>query len=107
MILKASMSRISTTVAATGRIAGKVTRRKICQRLAPSTMAASTVSMSWLSSAASRMMNMNGVHCQMSPTITAIRAPHGSLTQEKSPSPTAAQSGCSGPLPVSVSIRNM
>ena len=50
---------------------------------------------------------MNGVHCQMSPTITATRAPQGSLTQEKSLSPTATHSGCRGPFPVSVSMRNM
>ena len=39
--------------------------------------------------------------------ITAILAPQGLVTQEKLVSPTAAQSGCRGPLLVSVSMRNM
>ena len=50
---------------------------------------------------------MNGVHCQTSPIITAIRAPHGSLTHVKSCSPSASNTGTNGPFPVSVSIRNM
>ena len=45
--------------------------------------AASRTSWSWPSSAASRTMNMNGVHCQMSPIITASRASHGSFTQRE------------------------
>ena len=37
MILKPSMSRMRTIVVVTGRIAGNVMWRKLCQRLAPST----------------------------------------------------------------------
>ncbi len=42
MILKASIRRIRTTVAATGAMAGQVMSWKICQLPAPSTRAAST-----------------------------------------------------------------
>ena len=52
-------------------------------------------------------MNTNGVHCQVSPMITARRASHGSVTQVKLRSPSATQSGSSGPFEVSVIIRNM
>src|SRR3990170_5896271 len=77
MILKASISRMRITVEVTGRICGQETFQNICQRLAPSTMAASSSSVGTLSRAAIRTMNMNGVHCQMSPIMTAARAPQG------------------------------
>ena len=100
------MSRISTTVVVAGRIWGKVIRQKTCQRPAPSTTAASTSSCGRVSIAASRMMKMNGVHCQTSPIITASRAPQGFVTQETSVRPKRTHSGYSGPLLVSVSIWN-
>ena len=52
-------------------------------------------------------MNMNGIHCQVSPIMTAIRAPQGSTTQESLAQPKYCQIGASGPLAVSVSMRNM
>ncbi len=57
--------------------------------------------------AASRTMNTNGVHCHVSPMITAIRASHGSVTQVKFRSPSWTHRGSSGPFEVSVIIRNM
>ncbi len=50
---------------------------------------------------------MNGVHCQASPMITAIRASHGSVTQVYWLRPRQPRQGSSGPLLVSVIIRNM
>ena len=55
----------------TGQIAGRVTLRNACQREAPSIAAASSCSWSTLASAASRMMNMNGVHCHTSQMMIA------------------------------------
>ena len=71
MILKPSMSRMRTIVVDTGSSAGIVMCRNDCQRLAPSTRAASWTSWSRPSMAASRTMNTNGVHCHVSPMITA------------------------------------
>src|SRR5713226_9812287 len=105
-ILNASISLISTTVEVAGSICGNVTPQKSCQRLAPSTTAASFSSTGRLSIEARRTMKMNGVHCQTSPIITASRDPHGLVTQDTSVSPKCAQSGYSGPLLVSVSMRN-
>ena len=107
MILKPSIRRMRTIVVVTGSRAGKVMWRKLCQRLAPSTRAASRTSWSRLSRAASRTMNTNGVHCHVSPMMTAARASQGSVTQVKSRRPSATQIGSSGPLEVSVIIRNM
>ena len=90
-----------------GSRAGIVMCRNDCQRLAPSTVAASLTSWSSDSSAASRTMNTNGVHCHVSPMITAARASHGSVTHVKSRRPIATHSGSSGPFDVSVIIRNM
>ena len=107
MILNASISRISTTVAATGAIAGQVMSRKIWKPLAPSSRAASTWSRGWFSIAASSTMNMNGVHCQVSPISTISRADQASVAQDHSPRPKAAQSGANGPFCMSASMRNM
>ena len=74
MILNASISRMRTTVAAIGAIAGQVMSRKIWKPLAPSSRAASSWSRGWFSIAASSTMNMNGVHCQVSPISTMSRA---------------------------------
>ena len=52
-------------------------------------------------------MNMNGVHCQTSLMITAMRAPHGSPSNVKSDRPAARHKGVMGPRWVSVSMRNM
>ena len=52
-------------------------------------------------------MKTNGVHCHVSPMMTAARASQGSVTQVKSRRPRATQTGSSGPFEVSVSIRNM
>ena len=52
-------------------------------------------------------MNMNGIHCQASPIITAMRAPHAVAAQAKSPSPNHCQNGANGPLVVSVSMRKV
>ena len=41
---------------------------------------------------------MNGIHCQASPIITAMRAPQAVAAQAKSASPKACQSGENGPL---------
>ena len=43
-------------------------------------------------------MNTNGVHCQVSPMITAMRAAHGSVTHVQLRSPSATQIGSSGPF---------
>ena len=107
MILNDSIIRMRITVALTGMIIGSVMLRKICQRPAPSTIAASSVSRSRPSRPASRTMYMNGIHCQTSPMITAIRAPHGSPRTAKSSMPAARKTGANGPPSVSVSIRNM
>ena len=107
MILKPSMRRMRTIVVTTGRMAGVVMLTKLCQRLAPSTTAASRTSWSRLSRAASRTMNTNGVHCHVSPMMTATLAAHGSVTHEKSRRPRPTQIGSSGPFEVSVIIRNM
>ena len=72
--------------------------RKLCQRLAPSTRAASRTSWSRLSRAASRTMNTNGVHCHVSPMITATRASHGSVTHVKSRRPSADPDRLERPL---------
>ena len=107
MILKPSMRRMRTIVVDTGSRAGIVMCTKVCQRFAPSTSAASWTSWSRPSIAASRTMNTNGVHCHVSPMITAIRASHGSVTQVKFRSPSWTHRGSSGPFEVSVIIRNM
>ena len=52
-------------------------------------------------------MNTNGVHCHVSPMITASRASHGSVTHVKLRSPSATQTGSRGPFEVSVIMRNM
>ena len=52
-------------------------------------------------------MNMNGIHCQASPIITAIRAPQAVAAQAKSPRPASCQNGANGPLVVSVSMRKV
>ena len=59
---------------------GKVTNQNRPQARAPSIRAASVSSGGRLSTAASRMMNMNGVHCQVSANTMAMRAGQGSLT---------------------------
>ena len=107
MILKPSMRRMRTIVVVTGSSAGIVMCRNDCQRLAPSTRAASWTSWSRPSSAASRTMNTNGVHCHVSPMMTAARASHGSVTQVKFRRPSWTHSGSRGPFDVSVIIRNM
>ena len=43
-------------------------------------------------------MNMNGVHCQVSPTSTIRRADHGSVAQAHSPRPRQRLSGAKRPL---------
>jgi hypothetical protein len=105
MILKASIRRISTTVAAIGAIAGQVMSRKICQPPAPSIRAASTWSRGWFLTAASITMKMNGVHCQVSPAITMKRADQGSVDQAHSPRPSARLTGANGPFCMSASMR--
>ena len=76
MILNASIMRIRISVEVTGMSCGQEILQKSCHRLAPSTIAASINSAGRLSRAASKTMNMKGVHCQMSPSITTSRAPH-------------------------------
>ena len=44
-------------------------------------------------------MNTNGVHCQVSPMMTAIRAAHGSVTQVYWPMPRSAEDGLQRALP--------
>ena len=58
----------ATTIA--GRNSGSITRETSCQRVAPSTRAASSVSMGRASTAANRIRNTNGTQCQTSTTIT-------------------------------------
>ena len=50
---------------------------------------------------------MKGIHCQASPTMTAIRAPQAVAAQAKSVSPNHAHKGANGPLVVSVIIRKV
>ncbi len=52
-------------------------------------------------------MKTNGVHCHVSPMITASRAAHGSVTQVQLRNPSATSSGSNGPFEVSVIIRHM
>ena len=101
------MSRIKTTVAAIGAIAGQVMSRKIWKPLAPSSRAASSWSRGWFSIAASSTMNMNGVHCQVSPISTMRRADHACVAQDQTPRPSAALTGANGPFCMSASMRNM
>ena len=49
---------------------------------------------------------MNGVHCHVSPMITAARARTGVCVHEKSSNPSATHSGATGPCSVSVIMRN-
>ena len=50
---------------------------------------------------------MNGVHCQVSPMSTTMRAVHGSDAQANSLSPSPVQMSAKGPLCMSASMRNM
>ena len=52
-------------------------------------------------------MNMNGVHCQVSPTSTMMRADHGSVAQAHSPKPRTRLIGAKGPFCMSASMRNV
>ncbi len=53
-------------MAMTGQIAGSTILRKMRGKRAPSSSAASSCERSTWDSAASRIRNMNGVHCQIS-----------------------------------------
>ena len=62
----------------------------------------------WFSSAASSTMNMNGIHCQVSPIITASRAPQGSVGPgEVGRGRQAARTARTGPCSVSASMRKV
>ena len=50
-------------------------------------------------------MNMKGVHCQVSPIITIIRADQASVAQDHSLTPKARSSGANGPFCMSASMR--
>ena len=98
-ILKPSIRRMRTIVVLTGRIAGNVMCQNDCRCDAPSTNAASRTSWSRPSRAASSTMNTNGVHCHVSPMMTAIRAAHGSVTQVYWPIPSSREDGFQWALP--------
>ena len=106
-ILNASIMRMSMTVAATGMICGQVISLNICQPLAPSTWPASIWSRGTFSSAASRITNTNGIHCQVSPIMMKTRAAHASAAHAKSSSPNHCHSSENGPLVVSAIIRKL
>ena len=55
------MMRMTTAVTLTGSISGKVTCQKLCQPLAPSTLAASSTSFGIACSPASSRIIMNGI----------------------------------------------
>ena len=52
-------------------------------------------------------MNMKGVHCQVSPITTIIRADQASVAQDHSLSPKRASSGANGPFCMSASMRKV
>ena len=66
-----SRPRIRRAIAITGQIAGSTILKKVRQQPAPSIAAASSCDLSTLDSAASRIRNMNGVHCQTSQMMIA------------------------------------
>ena len=57
---------------------------------APSSRAASSWSRGWFSIAASSTMNMNGVHCHVSPISTIMRADQACVAHDQAPRPSAA-----------------
>ena len=50
---------------------------------------------------------MNGVHCQVSPTITIRRADQASVAHDHSPRPKDCTSGANGPFCMSASMRKV
>ena len=60
------MPRMRMAIAMTGQIAGSTILKKMRQKRAPSSSAASSRERSTCDRAASRIRNMNGVHCQIS-----------------------------------------
>ena len=106
IILNASIKRIKIIVTLTGKSVGQVMSLNICQPPAPSMRAASFCSVERLSNPAINTMNMNGIHCQASPIITAVLAPQGITSHEDSSKPNHVTIGANGPLLISVNILN-
>ena len=52
-------------------------------------------------------MNMNGVHCQVSPISTISLADQAWSAHDHAPRPSAALTGANGPFCMSASMRNM
>ena len=73
-MVRMSMPRSTSAMAMTGRIMGSEIEKKICRQRAPSSRAASSISLSWPCRAATKMMNRKGTHCQTSVTMSTLRA---------------------------------
>ena len=87
-ILLASMARNISAMMMSGRSSGSWMCRRICQREAPSIVAASMGAAGMAESPASMMSMMKGVHSQMSMIIRApmaVMAPEKTLVSSNNP----------------------
>ena len=91
------MIRMMMAVIETGSISGKMIRQKVCQVLAPSTLAASRISFGSAWSPASSRIIISGMKTQASITSIAERAIQGSLKKAGLSQPRKRASLAIGP----------
>ena len=87
----------------TGSMSGKVISQKVCQALAPSTLAASFTSTGSACRPASSRITMNGIQTQLSITMMVVRAIQGLVKKAGFSQPRNLAKLASGPKRVSMS----